>query len=435
MSRIDELPDTLDGKLHLNRAPAGPAPAAAPDFIDQILASNPFPPKPRERCSADGVGPALPPAREGLRGHTVDEVYKMINRTPLFMTTLDETDGEGGENVELEAIKALMHEGTTAEIAGNFREQGNEQAKAKRWKDAKSFYDQALTALKNPKRNFEAEEGETDLDAVEIDEEAEARKERQLEEACYVNRALCNLELGNYRSCTLDCAAALRINPQNVKALFRSSSACLAIDKLPEAQDACLHGLAIDPRNAALKTIRDKIQKRKAHLADMEAKRRERTERIAAEERTLEDAIKMRGIPTKTTSRPPETQDAVMKLEGPLDARSTLSIPTIFLYPAHLQSDFIRAFEENQTIIDHLSYILPLPWDQAKEYNSANIDCYMETITGGLIKAGKKVPLLKILCSGKTELVDRMLRIYILPKDKVAPWIEEWKAKRGRNVT
>lgn len=124
-----------------------------------------------------------------------------------------------------------------------------------------------------------------------------------------------------------------------------------------------------------------------------------------------------------------------MKLEDALDAQSMLSIPTIFLYPAHLQSDFIKAFEENQTITDHLSYILPLPWDQTQEYRSANVECYMETISGGLIKAGKKMPMLKILTSGKTELVDRMLRVYILPKDKVAGWIEEWKAKKGRNVT
>ncbi|TLD35234.1 TPR repeat protein-like protein [Venturia nashicola] len=432
MSRIEELPDDFDEKLHLNEAPAL---AAAPDFIDQILAANPFPSKPHDKSSANGTGPALPPAMEGLRGHTVDEVYKMINRTPLFMTTLDETDGEGGENVELEAIKALMHEGTTAEIAGNFREQGNEQAKAKRWGDARSFYDQALTALRNPKRKFEAEEGETDLDAVEIDVEAEAQKERQLEEACYVNRALCSLELKNYRSCTLDCAAALRINPQNVKAFFRSSSACLAIDRIPEAEDACLHGLAIEPTNTALKIIKDKIQKRRVHLADMEAKRRERMERMAAEERILKEAMKMRGIPTKTTSRPPETEDAVMKLEDPGDVQSMLSIPTIFLYPAHLQSDFIKAFEENQTITDHLSYIFPLPWDQRHEYRSGNVECFMETITGGLIKAGKKIPLLKILTSGKTEVVDGMLRVYILPKDKVAPWVEEWKAKKGRNVT
>lgn len=200
MSRIEELPDDFNEKIDLNKVSAGPAPPSpAPDFLDQILAASPFPtPKASQMPSGNGAGPALPPAMEGLRGHTVDEVYKMINRTPLFMTTLDETDGEGGENVELEAIKALMHEGTTAEVAGNFREQGNEQAKAKRWKDAKAFYDQALTALKNPKRKFDAEEGATDLDVVEVDEKAEEKKERQLEEACYVNRALCNLELSTY---------------------------------------------------------------------------------------------------------------------------------------------------------------------------------------------------------------------------------------------
>jgi hypothetical protein len=167
----------------------------------------------------------------------------------------------------------------------------------------------------------------------------------------------------------------------------------------------------------------------------MEAKRRERAERLAAEERTLKQAIKIRGILVRTTNRPPETEDAVMKLEDPLDVESMLSIPTIFLYPAHLQSDFIKAFEETQTITDHLSYILPLPWDAPKEYRPASVECYIETTTAGLIKAGKKLPLLKILTSGKTEIVDGLLRVYILPRDKVAPWIEEWKAKKGRNVT
>jgi hypothetical protein len=202
MSRVEELPDNFDEKVDLNRASAGPVPPPpAPDFIDQILSStSPFPPKSGEKSYSNGAGPALPPAMEGVHGHTVDEVYKMINRTPLFMTTLDETDGEGGENVELEAIKALMHEGTTAEIASNFREQGNEQAKAKRWKDAKAFYDQALTALKNPNRKFEAKEGTTNLDVVEVDELEEEKKERRLEEACYVNRALCNLELSTYNN-------------------------------------------------------------------------------------------------------------------------------------------------------------------------------------------------------------------------------------------
>lgn len=37
------------------------------------------------------------------------------------MTKLDNSDGDGGENVELEALKALAYEGEPHEIAENFK--------------------------------------------------------------------------------------------------------------------------------------------------------------------------------------------------------------------------------------------------------------------------------------------------------------------------
>lgn len=110
---------------------------------------------------------------------------------PLFMTSLDETDGEGGENQMLEALKAMAYEGTRAEVAANFREQGNEQARAKNWTDAKEFYDKALAALKGPQQY----NPNPDVEVVEeLDPEEEKRKELEIEEACRANRALCNLE-------------------------------------------------------------------------------------------------------------------------------------------------------------------------------------------------------------------------------------------------
>lgn len=128
-----------------------------------------------------------------IRSQSADEVLKEMNRLPLFMTTLDETDGEGGENVGLEALKALAYEGTKAEIAENFRQQGNECARGKQWTDAKEFYDKAIAALKAPKKTLDPEDGPQVIE-VEIDEEDEAKKEKVIEEACYINRALCNLE-------------------------------------------------------------------------------------------------------------------------------------------------------------------------------------------------------------------------------------------------
>jgi hypothetical protein len=143
-------------------------------------------------------------------------------------------------------------------------------------------------------------------------------------------------------------------------------------------------------------------------------------------------ALKARNIPSRTTDKAPDAEDAVVKLSDPLDASSTLSVPVVFLYPVHLQSDFIKSFEEGQSLNDHLSYIFPLPWDEKSEYTPAKVECYIETVSGGLIKAGKKLSLLKILASGKIEIVDGLLRVHVVPKDKAAEWIQDFKVKRGK---
>jgi hypothetical protein len=146
--------------------------------------------------SGNVAAPDMPPAMAEIKKQSVDEVLAEMNRMPLFMTSLDETDGEGGENMMLEALKAIAYEGTRYEIAENFRQQGNECARAKQWADAKEFYDKAIAALKGPqsKPDPEADAEGGKVIEVELDEEEEAKKEKVVEEACYVNRALCNLE-------------------------------------------------------------------------------------------------------------------------------------------------------------------------------------------------------------------------------------------------
>lgn len=92
-------------------------------------------------------------------------------------------------------MRALQYEGTRAEIAQNFREQGNDMARAKRWKDGKEFYTKALAALKQPQGIPPPAEDDSLSVEPDLDPVAEAKKEKEIEEACYINRALCNLEL------------------------------------------------------------------------------------------------------------------------------------------------------------------------------------------------------------------------------------------------
>ena len=94
---------------------------------------------------------------------------------------------DGVKNTALEAIRALQYEGTKAEITQSFKEQGNEMAKAKMWRDAKEFYTKGVAVLTAKGADDKWEKGE--------DPELEAKKEKELEEQIYVNRALCNLEL------------------------------------------------------------------------------------------------------------------------------------------------------------------------------------------------------------------------------------------------
>ena len=99
-----------------------------------------------------------------------------------------------GQNIELEAIRALQYEGTPAEIAQSFKEQGNDMTKVKKWKDAREFYTKGIAVLSQKKTSPAAREGVSDEQWT-SDEKVEELKESGIEEACYVNRALCNLEL------------------------------------------------------------------------------------------------------------------------------------------------------------------------------------------------------------------------------------------------
>lgn len=204
------------------------------------------------------------------------------------------------------------------------------------------------------------------------------------------------------------------------------------MDKLAEAADACKRGLALDSTNAPLKTLQTKVETRQKYIASVEKTRREREEKVRSERATLNLALKSRNIKTRSTAQPPDLEGSETKLENPMDPSSGLSFPVILLYPTDSQSDFIKAFNEQEKLGQHLDYIFPLPWDVKHEYTTDNVEAYMETTAGGLIKVGKKMSLWKVLGSGKTEVVDGLVRINVVPKHKTADWIEEVKKRRGK---
>jgi len=371
-------------------------------------------------ANSDGTIPALPPAMAAMHGKSTAEILADLNKTPLFMTELEEND-------ELEAFKALAYEGTPAEVAQNFRERGNECFKERQWADAKEFYTKGIQVLQEEQRKRA-----TDTRSSHI-KSSEEQEELLVLETSFVNRAACHLALQNYRSCTLDCAAVLRLNPKNVKAYYRSAKALLALSKISEADDVCARGLALDPSNSALKSVAEQIITKSTELQAKKQMEMERGQQKRKEDMLLKAALKARDIKVRKTNQPPEMEDARVHLvPDPGDPTSELVFPTVLLYPLRLQSDFIKDFGETETLGSRLAHILaePAPWDSENEYTYKGVECYMETLTGGLIKVGKNITLLKVLGGGNVEVVDEVVKIFVVPKSKSEAWIKDFKAKK-----
>lgn len=370
-----------------------------------IIQLEPPKPKGREKQDPNSIGPELPESIADVKERSFEERFAELNRIPLFMRELDETDGANGENSGLEALKSLAYDGEPWEVATSFKENGNDSFKHKEYKDAIEYYTKAL---------------QTKAGRPEIDE------------ACYVNRAACNLELQNYGKVLGDCSKALQINPKNIKALYRSSRACIAVDRLDEAQDVLTRGMLLDPENKSMKQQLDVLENKLKTALD----KRKRDDERAAKERTeatnIATALRQRNISIVKTARPPDMGDAKVYLSDPSDSSSSLVFPTVFLYPLTYQTDFLASFAEVYTIQSQLDLVLEQrpPWDTKEQYTPKNVECYMETKTGGLIKLGKKVNLGSALGSGKVVVIDGVVRIYVVPKAEASGWVDAFKKEK-----
>lgn len=351
--------------------------------------------------------PALPPQLAEYTEKSTDDVIKELNRLPFFMTELDETDGDGGENANLEALKSLAYEGEPHEIAGNFKNQGNDCYKAKQYKNAEIYYSKGID--------------------VECDDSA-------LNAALYLNRAACNLELKNYRRCIEDCKKVLILDDKNIKACFRAAKALFLVDRNDEAKQLLNYGLSIDSANASLAELYRQIDEKERKIAEAKKRREAEENQRKMKQSILENAIKLRRILILTSVRPPELlEEATIRLEDPTDYESQLIFPAMILYPTIDEFDFVAEISELSTPSDILNIILDRPQDWFQEPKHAgfsvdNLICFMETLSGGLIKIGKNVALNSALLAEnpKAPLFDKGLRLYVVTKLASKEWLSKW---------
>lgn len=375
-----------------------------PDDLVSAWESKRYVPKPGE--------PALPPQLSELAQKSTEEIMDEFNRMPFFMNKLDETDGDGGENVQLEALKSLAYEGTPEEIATNFKNQGNECFQSKQFQHAVQYYTQGLDA-------------DCGVDVINV--------------ALYLNRAACNLKLKNYRRCIEDCKRALQIDDSNVKACYRAGQAFFAVDRLDEGRQILEYGLSKDSGNQAIKETLELILKKEKQKEEQANKKKRLADDKILKEKTLQLAINLRGIKVIHSLRPTEFLDgAVLKLEDPLDVESQLIFPAMILYPTIDEFDYVAEVGELTLASDLLSILLDRPKEwfedpKHKHFNSRSLQCYLETVSGGLVKIGKKAAINTALMAeqSKAPLFDNGLRLYVVPKESFDQWILGWNKEEA----
>ncbi|VVT49883.1 uncharacterized protein SAPINGB_P002491 [Magnusiomyces paraingens] len=378
--------------------------------------------------------PALPPQLYQDSNKTVDEVAEELKKMPFFMTELDDVD-ENDENSrnQIEALKALAYEGEPEEVAANFKAQGNEQYKLKRYKDAVEFYTKAINVEWLGEKGEDPEEG------------------RKIKMACFSNRAACNLELKNYRQCINDCKIVLtQFEPAHEKSLFRAGKAYLGVDRADEGMQLLQYGVEVVPDSKTLPGLLQTLTTRHNTKLELERKRREAEELKQTKKRNLEASIAahkftlLKSANTEDDSSSPLPSDVRIHLEDDLNPASTLIVPVMFLYPVDMQSDIIQQADvDSTTINEYLQQLfgdeLP-PWvcednKNVSDYsNIKTLEVYAQTDSGGLVKVGKASTLAKVFSLEKpvVPIIDSVPRLYVVPKNKAKEWLSNWNKDHAR---
>lgn len=258
--------------------------------------------------------------------------------------------------------------------ADNYREGGNREFK---YGNKQGYYKAVITYTEGIKKNHQ-------------------HSNEKLKAQLYCNRAAAQFNLGNYRRATQDSESALKHDPTYIKAVVRGVKAQQKLGHSSAVVEWCDKGLALDRTHKELISIKVKyLQKRKedernARKATLKAQREQKSNSM------LLAALKERGVniylPEDEDESPAEREERVLdslrcSSHGHVQlVEGQLVWPVRLLYPEYATSDVINQFNEENSLLEHLSYMFPPDgespeWDQFREYKSDNVALYVNTGT------------------------------------------------------
>merc|ERR1712179_152932 len=148
----------------------------------------------------------------------------------------------------IQDLKYSPDENTPAELAHNYKEDGNFNFKCKKYRLAILSYSEGL-------RNANL----AMLDANDMNE-SEKSNLVTLKAQLITNRAASQFRLGNYRSSLLDCRLALKELPEHYKAIDKAVECCIKLNRHKECMEWCEKGLEIVKLNTKDEEKLEKLQ-------------------------------------------------------------------------------------------------------------------------------------------------------------------------------
>ncbi|XP_049344591.1 uncharacterized protein LOC125808954 [Solanum verrucosum] len=193
------------------------------------------------------------------------------------------------------------------------------------------------------------------------------------------NRAHVNLLLGNYRRALQDAEDAIKLNPSNVKALYRAAKASVFLNLLAEAKGLCEKGLQHSSSNEELKKLARHIDIQKSEMERRDAE----VSKAVSTAKTIVSAFETRGLKIAK----PMYQELTGLRKPTLDKNNILHWAVLLLYPEVMSSDFIEEFCETDMFSAHLDMMFsegcpPLPWDKENAYTRDAVELYYEACAG-----------------------------------------------------
>ena len=324
-----------------------------------------------------------------------DNWEEELEQHPLFMTKQSEN---GDLPPVLEALQQLKYgedDNTKDELAKNYKEDGNQNFKAKQYRIAIDCYTEAI------KQNVESKEFNSIL---------------------FANRSAANYYLENYRSALLDALRSVELNMSNTKAVRRLIQCLNRLEKYDELIKFCDNNSDyIDDVVEIRKDAEEKLKIKERDQRKASLKERKENELIIAYQNRVLEALNRRKIKFNNRNdlfNVVHSASANCKIEFTDDS---MSFPVLFVYPEVAMCDFIERFNENDQFYQHLVTMLDdennqPEWNTNRMFTSENVTVKFKNSEHDELLVDKYETLGRILRNPKLVLNNFLLTFSITCK-------------------